>query len=65
MLIGYHPHDRFIGSPGDKVITSRSIREKLNMAMISQIEPKSIDEVIIYESWVEATQEEISQFDNN
>ena len=35
------------------------------MAMISQIEPKSIKEAIIDESWVEAMNEELHQFQKN
>ncbi|PNX57198.1 hypothetical protein L195_g058573 [Trifolium pratense] len=33
--------------------------------MISQIEPKSIDEAIIDESWTEAMKEELLQFERN
>jgi vacuolar-type H+-ATPase catalytic subunit A/Vma1 len=35
------------------------------MAMISQIEPKSISEAIIDKSWVQAMKEELSQFEKN
>ena len=36
-----------------------------NMAMISQMEPKSINEAIIDESWTKAMKEELSQFERN
>lgn len=35
------------------------------MALISQIEPKSINEVINNQSWIEAMTEELSQFERN
>ena len=35
------------------------------MAMISQMEPKSINEAIIDDSWIEAMKEELSQFERN
>jgi len=33
--------------------------------MISQIEPKSINEAITDQSWIEAMTEELSQFERN
>jgi len=35
------------------------------MTMISQVEPKSINEAIIDESWIDAMKEELSQFERN
>ena len=34
------------------------------MAMISQIEPKNINEAMCEESWVNAIEEELSQFES-
>ena len=36
-----------------------------NLGLISQLEPRTIDEAIIDESWVEAMKEELSQFERN
>jgi len=63
-MVGDHPVDQIIGSTIDGVRTRMSFQEN-NMAMISQMKPKSINEDIIDESWIEAMQEELSQFERN
>jgi transposase InsO family protein len=62
--VDYHPQDQIIGQTTDGVRTRRSFQNN-DMAMISQIEPKSIKEAIIDNSWIEAMKEELSQFDKN
>jgi len=52
------------GSTTDGVRTRRSFQNN-DMAMISQIEPKSIKDAINDESWVEAMKEELLQFEKN
>jgi hypothetical protein len=65
-IVGYHPQDQIIGETADGIRTRRSFQVHENvLAMISQIEPKSIDEAIIYKSWVEAMKEELLQFEKN
>jgi len=63
-MVGDHPIDQIIGSTTDGVRTRLSFEDN-NMAMISQMEPKSINEEIIDDSWVEAMKEELSQFERN
>jgi len=63
-MVGDHPTDQIIGSTIDGVRTRLSFQDN-NMAMISQMEPKSINEEIIDDSWVEAMKEELSQFERN
>ncbi|KAK2428124.1 putative mitochondrial protein [Trifolium repens] len=61
-----HPQEQIIGDIGDKVRTRRSFQvNETNLAMISQIEPKTIDEAIVDESWIEAMKEELMQFERN
>ena len=36
-----------------------------NLGLISKIEPRSINEAIIDESWIEAMKEELHQFEKN
>ena len=63
-MVGDHPVDQIIGSITDGVRTRLSFQDT-NMAMISQMEPKSINEAIIDDSWIEAMKEELSQFERN
>ncbi|GAU49115.1 hypothetical protein TSUD_406900 [Trifolium subterraneum] len=65
-IVGSHPPDQIIGKPTDGVRTRFSFKEnESNLALISQIEPKSIGEAIIDKSWVEAMEEELLQFEKN
>jgi len=63
-MVEDHPADQIIGSTTDGVRTRMSFQDN-NMAMISQLEPKSINEAIIDDSWIEAIKEELSQFERN
>ena len=48
-----HPHDQIIGNPSIGVRTRPSLRNICNnLAFISQIEPKKLNDAIIYENWV-------------
>ncbi|XP_045809814.1 uncharacterized protein LOC123904167 [Trifolium pratense] len=64
--VGYHPPEQIIGNTEDGVRTRRALLNKENnLAMISQIEPRSINEAITDESWTEAMKEELLQFEKN
>ncbi|RHN44923.1 hypothetical protein MtrunA17_Chr7g0224641 [Medicago truncatula] len=63
-MVGDHPADQIIGSTTDGIRTRLSFQDN-NMAMISQMEPKSINEAIIDDSWIEAMKEELSQYERN
>ncbi|PNX84640.1 hypothetical protein L195_g040703, partial [Trifolium pratense] len=59
-MVNYHPQEQIIGSTTDGVRTRRATQNKENnLVMISQIEPKSRDEAITDESWIEAMKEEL------
>jgi hypothetical protein len=65
-MVNYHPQDQIIGETQDGVKTRRSLQcSETNLAMISQIEPRTIDDAIIDKSWVEAMEEELLQFEKN
>jgi len=55
-MVGDHPIDQIIGSKTDGIRTRMSFQGN-NTSMISQEEPKSINEAIIDESWIEAMKE--------
>ncbi|GAU41293.1 hypothetical protein TSUD_374180 [Trifolium subterraneum] len=66
IIVGYHPPDQIIGNTEDGVRSRKALQDvENNMGMISQIEPKSINEAIIDESWIEAMDEELHQFEKN
>ncbi len=50
----------------DGVRTRKALQDvETNLGLISQIEPRSINEAIIDESWIEAMKEELHQFEKN
>ncbi|GAU32747.1 hypothetical protein TSUD_323150 [Trifolium subterraneum] len=64
-IVGYHPPDQIIGNTEDGVRTRKALQDvETNLRLISQIEPRSINEAIIDESWIEAMKEELHQFEN-
>ena len=61
-----HPQDQIIGNPSIGVRTRSSLRNIYNnLAFISQIEPKKLNDAIIDENWVISMQEELNQFERN
>ena len=65
-MVVHHPQEQIIGDTAEPVRTISSFRrEASSMALISEIEPKSINDVITGPSWIEAMQEELSQFETN
>ncbi|KAK2388390.1 putative mitochondrial protein [Trifolium repens] len=61
-----HPPEQIIGNTEDGIRTRRSLQIiENNLGLISQLEPKTIDEAILDESWIEAMKEELSQFERN
>nr|XP_027191165.1 uncharacterized protein LOC113787027 [Cicer arietinum] len=64
--IGDHPQTQIIGDTADGIRTRRSFKnDDDSMAMISQIEPKSIKDAITDQSWINAMKEELLQFEKN
>ncbi|GAU35952.1 hypothetical protein TSUD_147370 [Trifolium subterraneum] len=50
-IVGYHPPDQIIGNTEDGVRTRKALQDvETNLGLISQIEPRSINEAIIDES---------------
>jgi hypothetical protein len=63
-MVGDHLVNQITGSTTEGVRTIMSFQEN-NMAMISQMEPKLINEAIIDDSWIEAMKDELSQIERN
>ena len=60
-FITNHPQDQIIGNPSIRVRTRSSLRNICNnLAFISQIEPKNLNDVIVDENWVIAMKEELN-----
>ncbi|XP_070022817.1 uncharacterized protein [Nicotiana sylvestris] len=60
-----YPKKFIIGDPNEGIKTRGALKKKSNIALISQIEPKKIEEALKDSSWVQAMQEELDQFSKN
>ena len=60
-----HPKELILGETSKGVTTRSSFKPFINLAFISQIEPKSINEALKDEYWVLTMQEELNQFERN
>ncbi|XP_070044947.1 uncharacterized protein [Nicotiana tomentosiformis] len=60
-----YPQKFIVGDPSEGMKTRGAHKKKANLALISQIEPKKIDEALKDSSWVQAMQKELDQFDKN
>ena len=60
-----HPQDFIIGDTTKGVTTRSQLKSIVNLAFISQFEPKNIDDALYDEFWVLAMQEKLNQFEKN
>ncbi|XP_070034976.1 uncharacterized protein [Nicotiana tomentosiformis] len=60
-----YPQKFIIGDPNGRMKTREALKKKANIALISQIEPKKIDEALKDSRWVQAMQDELDQFNKN
>ena len=60
-----HPQELIIGDTTKGVTTRFTLKTFVNLAFISQIEPKNINDALCDEFWVLAMQEELNQFERN
>ena len=60
-----HAQDLIIGDTTQGVTIRSKLKSIVNLAFISQIEPKNIDDALNDEFWVLAMQEELNQFERN
>ena len=55
-----HPQELIIGDTTKGVTTHSKFKDLVNLAFISQIEPKNVDDALNDEFWVLAMQEELN-----
>ena len=60
-----HPQELIIGDTTKEITTRSKLKSFVNLAFISQIKPKNIDDALCDEFWVLAMQEELNQFERN
>ncbi|XP_075078486.1 uncharacterized protein LOC142164560 [Nicotiana tabacum] len=60
-----YPQKFIIGDPNEGMKMRGALKKKANIALISQIEQKKIEEALKDSSWVQAMQEELDQFSKN
>ena len=57
--------NQIIGEPSQGIRTRSSLRSESNLALISEIQPESIDEALSDQYWIEAMKDELSQFEKS
>ena len=60
-----HPSTSVIGNVEDGVRTRSTLREEMNFAFTSLIEPRKVDEALLEVQWIRAMHEELEQFERN
>ncbi|KAH0650271.1 hypothetical protein KY284_030183 [Solanum tuberosum] len=60
-----YPKNFIMGKPDDKIQTRSSLRKQASLALVSQMEPKRINEAMEDESWIQTMKEELDQFEKN
>ncbi|XP_070056737.1 uncharacterized protein [Nicotiana tomentosiformis] len=60
-----YSHKYMIGDPQEGIKTRRSLKQTSNVALISQFEPKKVDEALGDKSWKTSMMEELDQFEKN
>ncbi|XP_075086522.1 uncharacterized protein LOC142169186 [Nicotiana tabacum] len=60
-----YPHKFIIGNPQEGITTRRSQKLNSHMALISQLEPKKVEEVLKDIHWVKAMKDELDQSERN
>ena len=63
-----HPLENVIGNINDSVQTRSQVNqivEQDHLAFVSQVEPKSIEEALKENSWIDAMHKELGQFQQN
>nr|KYP48545.1 hypothetical protein KK1_029778 [Cajanus cajan] len=61
----HHPQEQIIREVKDAVRTRSLLRTQAQIALLSQTEPRTTDEALSDESWVQAMQEKLGQFQKN
>ena len=57
--------NQIIGEPSQGIRTRSSLKSESNLALISEIQPESIDEALSDQYWIEAMKEELSQLEKS
>ncbi|XP_075080045.1 uncharacterized protein LOC142165378 [Nicotiana tabacum] len=60
-----YPQKFIIGDPQEGITTRRSQKNKSHAALISQIEPKKVNQTLKDSYWINAMKEELDQFEKN
>ena len=60
-----HPSANILGNVDEGIQTRSRLRENLNVAFTSQIEPRKIEDAFLDIEWVNAMHEELAQFERN
>lgn len=62
----FHPKAQIIGDTSEGIKTRSSFKVLVNpLALIYEVEPKTIDDAITKKTWIEVMQEKLHQFEVN
>ena len=65
-IVPNHPINQILGDPNQGIAARSSLKNICNnLAFLSQIKPKNIEEVKRDEYWIMAMQEELNQYERN
>ena len=62
-FLRYHPPENILGNVDEGVHTRSRLREDMNVAFTSQIEPNKVDDAFYEVEWVNAMHEEFEKFE--
>ncbi|KAH0657870.1 hypothetical protein KY289_026618 [Solanum tuberosum] len=60
-----YPENFILGKPNEKIQIRSSLKNKASLSLVSQMEPKQINEAMVDESWIQAMEEELNQCERN
>ncbi|RDY01003.1 Copia protein, partial [Mucuna pruriens] len=61
----YHSKQQMLGNIQEKVRTRSTFKDQALVAILSEVEPKNIEDALVDEGWIKAMQEELDQFQKN
>ncbi|RDY06938.1 hypothetical protein CR513_09011, partial [Mucuna pruriens] len=65
VFIGYLTTSKILGHIEDRVKTRSTFKDQAQMTLLSEFEPKNVEEALLDDKWILAMQKELDQFQKN